>query len=170
MWHGYKTANSATLTINTWTTIGFVNVAYDSEDSGAHNAGSGILTTLGTGVATIRTQGIYAVETCLQFQATATPFYTQASFLLTAGANNPHLTTGSTLRFGLRGTETGPSASSQTAVCIADVTPIACYPGDTITVQAMVATATVVTFNTNASFSQGRFSSNFTGHWLCAGT
>lgn len=168
-WHGFKTSNSATLTSQTWTTIGFANVAYDSEESGAGLTGAGILTTLGTGVATIKTQGIYAVESCMSFVATATAFQCMTSFLITGGGSNPHLSSGVTMRFGLRGDETINVAASQVCLCCADTTPITCYPGDTIAAQGWAGAATVVTFNNNSDYKYGRFSSNFTGRWIRAG-
>lgn len=160
-WHLYKTATQS-ITASTWTTLTFGSTAYDSEASGAGNTG---ICTDGTG-ATIRTQGLYAVEACANFRGLATTGpYCEMCFLMTGGGNNPNLSSGSTIRFGLRGNQGPASTTQEAAICIGDTTPICAYPLDTIRVQVQVNLATTVQPNNNTAYNEGRFAMSFTGHW-----
>lgn len=165
-WHSFKTASSSISSATTWTDVPIGTVAYDSESSGAGN--TGILTD-GIG-AIIRTQGIYMTEACVGIVSTSTAVYNQISFLITGGGNNPHLTTGATRRYGLRGNESVGVAGAEQYTCCVDSTPFAVYPLDKIRVQASCGVATTITFNNNSAYNNGRFSTNFTGRWKMVGS
>lgn len=168
-WHAFTINARTVASANTWTTINFGTIAYDSE---ANVPGStGIMASAST--AQIQTQGIYAVESCATAVATSSAFYFDLSFLMTGGGNNPNLSTGSTRRFGLRGNTTLATAATQVTVCCADTTPVCAYPLDTIAMQVRASAASVVV-QTNMSpvpaYNQGRFVTNFSGHWIRVGS
>jgi hypothetical protein len=169
MFHAFKTATATISSSNTWTTLSMGAVAYDSESE--VSGGSGILTD-GIG-ATIRTQGLYSFTSCATFVATSTAFYVDSSFLITAGASNPNLGSGSTLRFGLDGNTTLATAATQVSICNQDISPICLYPGDTVRLQVR-AQASGVVVQTNLSpvpaYNQGRFVTNFSGSWVRSST
>jgi hypothetical protein len=150
VWHLY-TGSTHAVAANTVITESFPLVAYDND-----------LVSDGTGV-TIKTSGYYTVETCLDFAGNAASEHIMAWFQLTAGANNPNLTNGTTKIFGANGLLSASSAGDDIAMCAADVCPYALYQGDQIKVQYNSDTATTRYTNTNASYISQRFVPNFTG-------
>lgn len=158
IWHFYQDS-SESLTANSWNSITYNHNVIDSD--GVHASG---------GVAQIVTQGYYAVEACIGLSVTSTGFSFIGAFLWTAGANNPHFTSGTTLRFGPRGCNGVNNNSSNTGCTPIDICPNVCYPGDTIQPQVYVTAALSLKANTNDSWNEGRFSANFTGAWIAEGS
>lgn len=158
-WHFYKTATFS-CTASTWVSPLYATAAFDSDSTQV------------SGGAVIATQGIYAVEGCTQVLSGSTAgFLYKAAFLLTAGANNPNLTAASTLRFGQRGGETASSTTAaSSAICCADSTPFALYPGDRVDLQVFCGTTITLQNNINTNYIEGRFAANFTGQWIRNGT
>lgn len=160
-WHLYQT-NTQSLSASTWTNLGTAggnNVAFDSDGVSS-----------GSGVATIVTQGYYAVEACADIAVSSPAFTFLVAFLWKAGANNPHFTNGTTLRFGARGGNIVTDASANTAYCASDICPNVCYPGDTIVPQVFASAAIGLKYNTNDAYNEGRFVANFTGYFISEGT
>lgn len=161
-WHLYQQQTGMTLAANTWngqaTNTNAYTVAYDNDGvAGAKSAN-------------IVTQGYYAVEACFGVAVDATSFTLVGAFLWTAGANNPHFTSGTTLRFGARGGNTVSDNSSNTFYCTSDICPNVCYPGDSIQPQINPSVSITMKTNTNDSWNEGRFVANFTGMWIAEGT
>lgn len=157
-WHFYKTTSNS-LTQNAWNSPSYGTVAFDSDS--VHSGGA----------VQVNTQGYYEVEACFDISVDATAFHALGSFLWTAGSSNPHFTSGTTLQFGGRGGSGVNDGSSNTAICITDICPNVCYPGDTIQPQVYVTdTGLTLKVNTNDSWNEGRFVCNFTGRWICEGT
>lgn len=157
LWHFIRTATFSLAT--GWNNPGYSTVIYD--DDGVQS----------TGVASIITQGYYAVEGCVDILGTVSGVNFDTRFLLTAGPNNPHLTNGTTRIFGQRGGATTAVASQDTAVTVADICPIVCYPQDTIQLNTWVQTGPqTLEFNNNGSYISGRFVANFTGYFVRTGT
>lgn len=152
----YKTA-SVSLTINTWTTISFGTVDYDND---GFNSGSGPFAPV------INTQGYYRFEGCVPLLTGATAISQRIAFLLTAGSNNPNLTVGSTLRFGLRGGNSVSTASNDTTQCSSEISPIGLYNGDSVALQVYVDTTVSTGFNANNSYISGRSILYFSGYWM----
>lgn len=156
--HLYKTSTQS-IVANTQTTLTMGSVAYDSDNM-----------SVTANIMTIHTQGIYAFEMCAGFQSLATAMKILVSFLFTAGTSNPHKTSGSTQRFGQRGGDSASTAATDTALCLSDICPIVCYPGDTIAAQVLTDTNVTMSKNdNNASFS-GRVVPTFTGYFVSEGT
>jgi hypothetical protein len=156
LWHFIRTATfSMSAGFNN---PGYATVIYDSD---------GVQT---SGLAQIVTQGYYAVEGCSDLSTGSSGIAFDTRFLLTAGANNPHLTLGSTRVFGQRGGNSVATASTDTAVTLTDICPIVCYPGDTLQYDTYVNSATSLNFNQNTSYIAGRFVANFTGYFVRTGT
>jgi len=154
IWHLY-TGSTHAVTANTVTTESFPLVVYDND-----------LVSDGTGV-TIQTAGYYAVETALDFLYSAgTSQRTMAWFQLTAGANNPNLTNGTTKLFGGEGLTASNFTTEDLAMCPADICPYALYPGDQLRVQYNSDTACTRETNLNNSYISGRFTPNFTGRMV----
>jgi hypothetical protein len=154
-WHFYKTGVQA-LGANTWSTLIFGTSAFDSSNVSD-----------GTG-AQITTQGYYAVEACVPFQAGAGGIAAWVAFLVTAGPNSTH-TAGTTLQFGLRGGSATAVAGDDFTLNTTDIVPWCLYPGDTVYVQAYVTSAISTNKNQNSSYTGGRFVPNFTGMWIRSG-
>lgn len=146
-WHTYKTSAQA-IPATTWTSPQFGAVAFDS-DSVHSNPG-----------VVINTAGVYAVETCVQTGGSGIGL--MVSFLATAGANNPNHTSGSTVRFGLRG-GLMPSSGADGALCSTAIVPWSLYPGDSIQPQVYASSAVTLDNNSNSTYENGRFVCNFTG-------
>jgi len=164
VWHFYKDSASQSLTASIFATVTYNHNPIDSD---------GVYAATHNGVATIQTQGYYAVEACVPF-APGT-FGSMAglnvNFLFTAGSGNPHYPAGVTIQFGIRGSSPVTDATGDTVVCITDIVPVCCYPGDTIAVQAFsgLFNATINT-NLNGSWESQRIVPNFTGYWVALGT
>jgi len=155
LWHLEPTATPS-ITLNTWTTLNYPTVIFDSD--GVSDAAGALIVT----------QGIYAVEACLQITAAGSDGMA-GSFRITAGANNPHLAPAATIRFGLRAKQT-PSSGGDAALCLSDIVPVVCYPGDKIVVMYYVTATRTSDANTNSSFKNGRFNRSFMGHFISTGT
>lgn len=157
-WHLYKTATQA-ITSGVQTNVNYGSVAYTSDNNAATFP-----------FATINTQGYYAVEAAVPILTGVTAIEFLLSFLITGGPSNPHLAPAATKRFAQRGGESCSTASTDTALCLADIVPIVCYPGDTIAVQILTDTNVTLNINANASFISGRTVPDFTGYWISTGT
>jgi hypothetical protein len=151
-WHFYKTATQS-LTANTWNEPQFGAVAFDSDS--VHNGSS----------ATIVTQGNYAVEACIQVEAGTSGIGLLAGFQVTAGANNPAYSSGTTQIFGLRGGLTVQSGADA-ALCVSAVVPWVLYPGDIVVPIVYPSAAVTLDNNTNSSYINGRYVCNFTGLYI----
>lgn len=162
VWHYYKTATQS-MTANTWTLGAYGSVAADTD---------GTWFTLETGAATTHTQGYYAVEGGCDFLTTATATQIYSAFVHTAGANNPHYTSGTQLYFGMHGTGfTTAVASTDTGWCGKDICPNVCYPGDSIGLYFYeVGTTYALNNNANANYLSGRFVANFSGYYVRTGS
>ena len=165
-WTAFLSGSSPSIGAGAWTNIACDHVAFDS-DGVFGVAGAGLPT------ATIVTQGFYAFESCFQFALNTNQDQYYGCFLFTAGANNPHLTTGTTRRFGFRGSQLGTTAqaAADSASCLSSYFSTCLYPGDTINAQVYVATnAHTLDKNNNVSYIQGRFVPKFSGYLLATGT
>lgn len=160
MWHLYRTA-TASIGASTWTTI---PMSYASLDTDGVWSGSVSVV--------INTQGYYATEACVPFQTTATATQCKASFLWTAGTNNAHYTSGTTLRYGLRSGFSVAATSADETLCPDDICPVVCYPGDTIVLQAYAGAAMTIDQDNGGGVNgvQARLVCNFTGHWIRTGS
>lgn len=156
-WHFYKTSTFA-LTASTWNSPQYSTVAYDND--GVQSSG----------VAKIVTQGYYAVEACFDIGPTSSEITFLGTFLWTAGPSNPHFTSGTTLQFGPRGGGVNSENIADSALCITDICPNVCYPGDTIQPQVYVSAAATLQVNSNGSYHNGRFVANFTGCYVAMGS
>lgn len=156
--HVYKTSTQS-ITLNTWTIPSNTGctIAYDNDNCFGGTAKF---------TATINTQGYWVFEGCGPWATTATGISARVSFVLTAGANNPNLAPAGTIRFANRGGLSTGTASTDTVLVSAAVSPIALYSGDTVAFQVWCDATTTLNINNNASFISGRFVTNFTGHWL----
>lgn len=142
--------------LSTWQTLSGGTNIYDND---------GFLSSGTSFAPTIRTQGYYAFEGCVPW-TTGALMHVKISFLFTAGASNPGFVAGSTIRFGMRDSNTNATAANDTAFCAADECPAALYPGDTVAMQVWTDTAVSTGFNNNTSYISGRIVPNFTGYWL----
>lgn len=158
-WHMYQTTTTA-ITGSTWTTPGTKTIAYDDD-------GVAISTAM---IATIVTQGYYAVEACLPIRTLAGAQSTDCAFLVTAGPNNPHHVNGTTTFFGQRGNNSFAGTGGDATGSISDICPWVLFPGDTVQPQAWISAAATMDFNTNTTYLNGRFVTNFTGYWLRTGS
>jgi hypothetical protein len=160
-WKFFATTTQTT-TAHSLNVVHFNNVAYDCD--GVYNAGNN--------GANIVTQGYYEVEASVQIEATATGDDIVLGFQWSPGSSNPHFSAG-TQSFGFAGCAlpvTG-SAAADASYSISGVTPFPCYPGgDVIQVVLYTVGAHTIDYNRNTSFSQGRFSTQFTGRWVRSGT
>jgi hypothetical protein len=156
MFKVYKTATAA-ITANTWTTLPGGTQDYDND--GFFSSGVSF-------TPVIQTAGYYGFEGCVPLLTGTTAIGQRASFLLTAGANNPNLAAGGTSRFGLRGGTSVSTTGNDTSQCCSDQATIPLYPGDTVAFQVFTDTAVSTNFNANASYISGRFVPYFTGFWL----
>jgi len=157
-WHIYATSTQA-ISATTFTTRTFDSVIYDND---------GVYVSPGV---TIVTQGYYMMETCIPISHTAASSrHAQVYFLFTAGANNPHFTAGTTLKFGASGFPTSSVANEDFDIVARDICPNVLFPGDKIAVQAWTDAAATFLTNSNASYISGRFVPNFTGQWLANGS
>jgi hypothetical protein len=159
IWHLYR-STTLSLSANTWTNYGGAGQAIDTDG----------VNVLGTGVVEIQTQGYYVVEGCGQLVNNANDVQFLTSFLWTAGANNPHFSSGATQRFGTRGGATCSEATTDAAQTPQCICPNVCYPLDTIQFQVWTSTAFNLDRNSNNAYQQGRFVTQFTGMWLREGT
>jgi hypothetical protein len=160
MWHFYANSQQGAFS-GSWVPLIFANVALDTD--GVWNAAA-------NGIATIVTQGYYAVEMCLPVETAVTTFTIRAGFLWTAGANNPHFSVGTTRKYGVRSGATNPQLSTNETLCVSDLIDVVCYPGDTITPRIFTSSSCTIDFNSALSVTKGRFVTNFTGHLVCLGT
>ncbi len=156
MWHLYRNTTFS-IGATSWTTIPMTYAALDTDRSWS-----------GTGVS-LNTQGYFVTEACVPFLTSSTAAECRASFLWTAGANNPHFSSGSTVRYGLStGYSIGASGADETEACD-DVCPVVCYPGDTIVVQAYASSAMTIDTDIGTPLFS-RVVCNFTGHWVRVGS
>ena len=165
-WTAFMSSGTQSATANAWTSISFDHVALDSDGVfGASN--------VNLPAAVIVTQGFYAFEACFQLEANTNDDQYTGAFLFTAGANNIHLTTGTTRRFGFRGSclsNTGQAAADN-ATCLSSWFPTCLYPGDKINVQVYSANNThTLDKNSNTSYIQGRFVPKFSGYLRATGS
>lgn len=159
VWHLYKTATQAFT--GSYTLITFPKVAFDSDRVAAS----------GGGLATIQTQGYYTTEACIPAVSQSTSFTFRAVFIWTAGPYNPHYTSGTTVDYGYRSAVAQGATGTDAVVCLDDLCPVVCYPGDTISVQlAGTASSATVDVNNPTSTVAGRFVPNFTGRWVRIGS
>lgn len=159
LFHGYQATTTA-MSASTFTTPGTKTVAYDDD---------GVLISTAM-IATIVTQGYYCFEACIPIQTLATLQNTDFIFLVTAGANNPHHTNGTTTLFGQRGVLGGAGTGNDNTACISDICPWVLFPGDTVQPRGWINAAATMDFNRNATFTAGRYVNNFTGYWLRTGS
>lgn len=151
------TKNSTfTPSLTTWQTLSGGTLIYDND---------GFLSGGVSFAPTIRTQGYYAFEGCVPFTTSAL-MHVKVSMLFTAGASNPGFVAGTTIRFGMRDSNTNATAGNDTAFCVADDCPAALYPGDTVALQVWTDTAVSTGFNNNISYISGRLVPSFTGYWI----
>lgn len=153
-------------TAGAFKTVAFDHVAFDSD--GVFGVGGAGLPT-----ATIVTQGFYAFEACIPIQANTNQDEYTGQFLMTAGANNPHIGTGISKTFGPRGSRLSNStqAAADNAVCLSSWFETCLYPGDTVVVKIYTSTnAHTVDKNSNTSYIQGRFVPRFSGRLIATGT
>ena len=157
----FVSENTQAVSSNTWTTISMSKVAYDND-----------ATFQTGGAAKIVTQGYYTLTGCAEFRCTTTEMTVSAAFLMTGGSSNPHLSSGSTKRFGYRGDSTqNATASADTTLCVSDTTPFPCYPGDTLQLQVYCTGSSItLDYNTGATYEEGHFVPNFTGYFVRTGT
>jgi hypothetical protein len=159
MWRFWKGASQA-IAANTLTLIQFGSIAVDTD--GVWTVG---------GAATINTQGYYRCEMCLPAEAgTTSTNDLQLSFMFTAGPNNPHLSSGSTQRFGGAATSMTSVAGPDFVQCTADICPVVCYPGDSIGAWIYSYYAVSTNVLTNLAATAGWFPPQFTGMWIRTGT
>ena len=160
MWRFYKTATGS-LTISTWNTITFAQIAVDTDGIYASGAGN---------YAQIATQGYYSTEAALTLQGTGSGTNNfQMKFLFTAGANNPNFSSGTAIGYG----GAGSAAFNTTAdysLCMADYCPAVCYPGDQISVQVFINVATSTDVLVNTGSIAGWFVPQFSGRWVREGS
>ena len=155
--HCYRTTTQS-ISASTWTSVGFPIVVADTD--GMSN---------GTGV-TVVTQGYYAIDACLPFTTLSSGFIALCRFLFTAGTHNPHFTSGTQVIFGGRGSFTIAAVGYDEVSSVTDITPMVCYPGDTLNAQVFSTVAFVVDNVANATLIVGRYPPNFTGRWIRSGT
>jgi hypothetical protein len=159
VWHFYRNATFTVTSANTWTTVPMNIAAFDSDRTGA------------AGGVTIGTQGYYACEACVPFQTLASLNNAWAAFLWTAGAANPHYSSGTTIQFGLKSARTFAGTGTNDVLSPSDLCPVVCFPGDTIVVQANVGISnTVIDVDALLAATNGRFVCNFTGRWVRIGS
>jgi hypothetical protein len=160
-WSFFMYTGTQSIVAATWTNVSYDHTAFDSDGVQSYP------------YAQIVTQGYYALTACVQIEANANTadMYTGA-FLFTAGANNPHYTTGTTQFFGYRGGKASSTAqaAADNAVCLADLTPMVLYPGDKLSVSVYLSAAHTLDINQNTSYIQGRFATKFTGNWIRTGS
>jgi hypothetical protein len=157
LWHLYNSATHSGVTTSTWVELGTAtNIAWDND--GVSDSG----------VAEIVTQGYYAVEACVPFESISASNDLYVRFLYTAGSNGT-LDSGTTITFGRAGGSAVQSASQDTDICISDIVPACCYPGDTIEVEMYYTSDVTVNYNQNTSYISGRFPFNFTGYLIRTG-
>lgn len=160
-WSFFMYTGTQSVSANTWTNVSFDHTAFDSDGVQSYP------------YAVIKTQGYYGLSACVQPEANAnTTDLFAAAFLFTAGANNPHYTSGNTQFFGYKGSglsSTG-SAAADNAFCLSGETPMVLYPGDKISVSVYITAAHTLDYNQNTSYIRGRFATKFTGHWLRSGS
>ena len=159
VWHVYRNSLYGLTTANTWYTLAWPYVAFDSDRVAVY------------GGALIVTQGYYCCEACIPFQSQSSANNAQGQFLFTAGPSNPHYTSGTTIAFGYRFARIIGTAGTDEVMCLDDLCPAVCYPGDTLAVQAQGALAnTNVDYNNPTGATAGRFVPNFTGRWVRIGS
>jgi hypothetical protein len=159
VWHVYRASGTQSVPATTWTSISFPATAIDSDGMSS-----------GSSAITVRTQGYYAMEACVPVKTQAAAFNMQVAILFTAGLANPHYTSGTTNRFGYRSGLSWTAINFDESVCVDDVCPVVCYPGDTLAVQLYASVAVVTDANTCSSAVLGRFVTNFTGRWVRQGS
>lgn len=160
VWHFFMRSTQA-LVANTWTVVAFDHVACDSD---------GVYTSA-THAATIVTQGYYEMEACIQLEAGANADTYAACFNWGPTNANPYFSHGS-LNFGYRadGLPQTSSAVADGCINIFGIPPYPLYPSDLIQVLVWSTAAHTVDINQNTSFSQGRFSTQWTGRWARSGS
>jgi hypothetical protein len=159
-WKFFKTTTQAAAA-NTLAVVQFNKVAYDCDSTyGAGNFGANIVT-----------QGYYEVEASVQLEAGASSDTFVLAFQFSPTSTNPHFAAG-VQSFGYKGCALPLTGSAVADACfsISAITPFPCYPADLIQVAIFTSAAHTIDFNQNTSFSQGRFSTQFTGRWVCSGT
>lgn len=156
VWHLFTTSTQL-LSAGTWTSVPYPAVAADSD--GVSN---------GTGV-TIVTQGYYRVEGCVGLYTNSTGGYLHGAFLLTAGANNADLTSGTTVRFGGAGGVGNSTALTDTWYICSAIVPYCLYPGDKLNLQHFASNSETQQIMQNTNYMDGRFSAQFTGYYLRPG-
>jgi hypothetical protein len=162
MWHIYEYVHSSVVPFSgsTWTSMIFGFCAFDSDQMwDNHN----------TARVTVRTQGYFVCEACLPFISGGSGYAAQAAFLWTAGPANPHFSAGTTLQFGLKSGSVLASSNDE-VLCIDDICPVVCYPGDFIAAQVWGSVAASINVGGPTSYFGGRNTANFTGRWLRTGS
>ncbi len=159
MWHFHHSAQQGPLTASTWTPV-----VYDTNDLDS----DGVWTT--NGKVTFVTQGYYATEAAVQAECTATTFFLEASFWWYAGANNPNYVAGTQKIYGAQGTASYAATGADACVCINEICPVVCYPGDYVNVYVWANQAVTLNNNTPSGAVQGRFVPNFTGMFIRTGS
>jgi hypothetical protein len=149
------------VTAGAFTAVQFDHVAFDSDNTFLlSNHGANIVT-----------QGYYKVEACVEVEILASKFNIVPAFAWSPSSNNPYFANGP-LFFGYRGIDSSVtgSAAGDNSVCISAITPYPMYPTDLLSVVLYVSATATVDINQNTSFTQGRFSTQFTGRWIREGT
>jgi hypothetical protein len=159
VWRFYKNATQA-VAAGTLTTMAFGSIAVDTD------------TVWNANTAMIVTQGYYECEACVPFQANSSGVNDlQLSLQFTAGPNNPHLSAGTTQRFGgAAGGSPSTTSGVDMVLCCADICPVVCYPGDVISVVVYTYYASTTSQMTNLSPTAGWFPPQFSGRWIRTGT
>lgn len=157
-WHLYSQATQGPITANAWVSVATGKTAFDS-DGAASSPG-----------VTIKTQGHYAVEGCVPFVAFNSGAGCAIAFLVKAGSSNPHHSSGSSQLFGYKGGAATNETGVDFTLVSSELCPWVCYPGDQIIVQAYTTVSVSIDYNTNASYRQGRFVTNYTGMWVREGS
>lgn len=157
-WHYYIAGGQGT-SAATWAVMKAADIAFDSDNLWTS-----------TGYATIVTQGYYQVEACVDVEMGGDTTSCYSSFLFTAGTNNIHKSSGTTIQFGMRGGDCIQTAAQDTSICTSSLVPVCCYPGDTLQVYIMTETNSTINANVNTNYMAGRFTANFTGYMVRTGT
>jgi len=157
-WHYYIAGGQGT-SAGVWAVMKAANVAFDSDNLWTS-----------TGYATIATQGYYQVDACVDVAMGGDTTQCYSSFLITGGGSNPHLGTGATIQFGMRGGSCVQTAAQDTSICTSSPVPVCCYPGDEVQVYVMTVTGSTINSNVNTNYMSGRFTANFTGYFVRTGT
>jgi len=160
MWRFYGTGTQS-LTANTWNQLRVGDVAVDTD---------GVYSTPAT-TATIKTQGYYECEACVPYEGNATAFLGEGAFLVTAGTNNTHHTSGSSVMFGgFAGWASQNIAGIDATYTMSGKCPWVLFPGDTIIVQVYPLSSGTLNNGQNATYTSGNLTPQFSGRWISTGS